>query len=129
MQTTELRRGNKLVFEGGKVPRVVTVKTIFPDSALVIDQGLDLLLQEEDLKGIMLTDDILKHLGFTERPGNMDHFIKISMANDILIIRPFRRASICAENSKAILLTPVLFVHELQNLYFFITGTELKADL
>ena len=79
---------------------------------------------------ITLTPDILEKAGFTERKHLDDWFISLKDTGTILIIMiGFDVANICPSNQKPCLYIHCAYLHQLQNLYYALTGEELTIDL
>ena len=81
---------------------------------------------------IPLTEEILLKCGFEKRYFLNDFFIVINDVKTILIIEIiFDNIFIylCASNEKKVRLANANFLHQLQNLYFALTCTELEINL
>lgn len=91
-----------------------------------LKSGLPFGLNSAEVEGIALTDERLEKLGFTRR---LEDFFKIiNPWSGILIIKA-GKASVCAVNSKAVEFTnPIRYIHQLQNLFFDITGVNLDVQ-
>jgi hypothetical protein len=147
----ELRIGNlvtwnpKLIHPGNTLPPIqVEVASIFHDRILyvfpnvenrvepfeddVVQNGTNYKLVEE-LEPIMLTAAILENAGFEEKDGLLTskHFEK----SDLQLKfngEYFQRVSITALNTTVFSL-PIKYFHQLQNLFFALTGEELEIKL
>lgn len=73
---------------------------------------------------IKLSGEWLLKLGFSERPHLNDWYKSISDSNTILFIRN-GEYGICAENSRPAIIGHCNYVHQLQNLFYSLTGEEL----
>jgi hypothetical protein len=104
MKANELRIGNKVSYEGSNV----TVNTIADDEVTFSDYASFDYPQIEDISGIELTDELLIRFGWK------DGFAKGMLIRDGLKIRLLGHDM------------DTKYVHQLQNLYFALTGEELK---
>ena len=144
----ELRIGNlvtwnpRLIHPGNTLPPIqVEVASIFQDRILyvfpnienrvepfeddVVQNGTNYKLVEE-LEPIMLTAAILENAGFEEKDGlvTSKHFEK----SDLQLKfngEYFQRVSVTALNT-AVFSLPIKYFHQLQNLFFALTGEELE---
>jgi len=95
------------------------VKTIYSDNDISIEVDDEIIdISENDVEPIPLTEEWLFKLGFLKYKGdNKDFWLNdFEFANDLKWI--FWRGNIL-ENIK--------YVHQLQNLYFCLTGAELTV--
>ena len=113
MKTTELRIGNYVngIYDEGEF--IAEVLTVDSEGCLLDANGIYELTSLKVIKPIPLTEEWLVKFGF-ERLGDISFpFIK---SNDF-------------ENSETFSLYGIKHVHQLQNLYFALTGEELKTKL
>ena len=133
MNKAELMIGNLIVYKD----QVGVVESIGPDklSLRSIDEKVDLItntidvVNNEECSGIPLSDEWVLALGLTADPENViydehwydfpDKRFRIKLDNPA----PYK-----VELEYVIILKMVSFVHELQNLYFIITGENLKVS-
>jgi len=104
MKANELRIGNKVSYEGS----IVTVNTIADDEVTFSDYACFDYPQIEDISGIELTDELLVSFGWK------DGFAKGMLIRYGLKIRLLGHDM------------DTQYLHSLQNLYFALTGEELK---
>lgn len=104
MKANELRIGNKVRFEGS----IVTVNTISDDEVTFSDYASLDYPKMEDISGIELTEEWLLKFGWK------DEFAKGMLTRYGLKIRLLGHDM------------DTQYVHSLQNLYFALTGEELK---
>lgn len=76
---------------------------------------------EIKLKGIPLTNDYLKRLGFTEFDSGA-----FALENSIYTVEFIRNHWHLLYRSNHVIAQPFRYVHDLQNLFFALTGTELE---
>lgn len=106
------------------------------------DYGGYTLYKPEDISGIPLTPEILKLRGFIERmttiPKQSQYLIELrepSLTHLSLTVDPDQREEfltcICAPIMGEYKMLPsnVKYLHQLQNLYFALTGMELPVNL
>lgn len=121
INASELRIGNLVFYEG----EMQTIKGIFKDEVAVRYQNGDLFFcQDKNVFPVELTEELLLRFGFEKREHLGDFFIKINHYGAILIING-RTTKICNQNSQSVYLYDTEYAHQLQNLYFAITGQEL----
>ena len=117
MKANELRIGNKVSYEGS----IVTVSTIADDEVTFSDYASFDYPQIEDISGIELTDEWLVRFGFTGRTAfKWKGKVGIQFSDNEYYIA-FKDLS----NVIFHLLVKIQLVHQLQNLYFYLTGQEL----
>lgn len=118
MDAKELRIGNLVFVKIGTEWEVMTLDAI--DIAMIEAKALE-------AKPIPLAEDLFLNFGFEFRPHLQDFFIHFGKQGAILI---FHRVSsipkLCNPNAKPISLNETHHLHQLQNLYFVITGKELE---
>jgi len=129
MKANELRIGNKVSYEGSNV----TVSTIADDEVTFSDYVSFDYPQIKDISGIELTEEWLVKFGFNEDiifAGSMIskklHYSPRYNKKEIIISVQFDEFE---NTNKFILLyyhTKIEYVHQLQNLYFALTGEELE---
>lgn len=132
MNNTELMLGNVIVYKD----QVRVVESIGPEklSLRSIDEKVDLItntidvVNYEECSGIPLSDEWVLALGLTADPENViydehwydfpDKRFRIKLDNPT----PYK-----VELEDVVILKMVTYVHELQNLYFIVTGEDLKV--
>ena len=133
MNKAELMIGNLILYKD----RVRVVKSIGPDklSLRSIDEKVDLVtnpidvVNDEECSGLPLNEEWLQALGLSADPEN-------SIYDEVWYDFPDMRFRIKLNTSPphkleledVVILKMVSFVHELQNLYFIITGDDLKVS-
>jgi hypothetical protein len=120
MKANELRIGNKVSFEGS----IVTVNTISDEEVTFSDYASFDYPQIEDISGIELTEEWLVRFGFKKG------LIILNTAHRYLCFTAkveskfyFYLGDDFGDNW---CLNYIQYVHSLQNLYFALTGEELK---
>lgn len=122
MKTNELRLGNYLQAKN----RIVTVTKIFDIDNVGIGSGDPYLVSGNTpcLKPIPLTEELLLKFGFEFQ----ETFFHYDSHTDFYIFKDFRIASYLGSDYelwyKNIEIS-IEYVHELQNIYFALTGEEL----
>lgn len=128
MNANELRIGN-LVYDTCRELNKLIVKSDF--------MSLDYRIEIGMIKPILLTPDVLKKLGFIDkfssnlRTDNIYFEKKYFVSNDKIFW--FKLEKILNENgyfshNLNIKRLKILYVHQLQNLYFALTGEELVVS-
>jgi len=112
MKANQLRIGNKVSYEGS----IVTVSTIADDEVTFSDYACFDYPQIEDIPGIELTEEWLVKFGFRKRDNN--YRVLWFINSFTLSENEFKRFYFGISEIK--------YVHQLQNLYFALTGEELK---
>ena len=116
MKKTELRIGN-LINESNEVLRIGRWLLISSDKEI----GWD-VLKDEDIKPIPLTKEWLVKFGF-EKHKTHSHWLKEGFVIDLVSLKNNKGYYLCDID----LLVKIEYVHQLQNLYFAITGEELTS--
>ena len=131
MEARELRIGN-LVYSYAEwhqisCEQVSTVSVVFNNS-VILAHGLEVKLNK--IKPIPLTEDWLLKLGFGRCD---DHVMSIKCFDELLIEYDyhFHRCFVVIDTDTTTdikWVTHIKHVHQLQNLYFALTGEELKIN-
>jgi hypothetical protein len=127
----ELRIGNLALFDGRVVVVMGVVRIIFDDGS--IDDNVDIIREEDDddncitiqsLKPIPLTEEWLLKFGFV-KDSEYDNTFNLG----IEVLNGFKDFTIDIR-AKVLLLDcmeiKIEYVHQLQNLYFALTGEDLE---
>lgn len=131
MEANELRIGNKVKFsEDGSYFTVVDITK----GGLGVENDAELTWIEIDqFEGIPLTEEILVKAGFERlnnglsKPIPNGKFHREIPIDDFCIWNPIGTKQFSLNGE---LFTPkIKYVHQLQNLYYSLTGEELKIDL
>ena len=135
MKATELRLGNFVKW----VERIESVKQLFEDGVgIAYEQDSDYwtqMIEADDLEGIPLTPEIFVLNGFGE--DNNGHFL-LDLQTHYLEIIPMKdgfypmygqKRETSGDNDNMVSLNRIDYVHQLQNLYFALTGEELNINL
>lgn len=86
-------------------------------------------LSLEDIEPIELTPEILEKCGFKYETKDKNHFVKDQgkqLYVSIYLGDGDYQPQICDDGIMSITLQPILYLHQLQNLYFALTGEELN---
>lgn len=125
IQANELRIGNKVLFEG----MLLTVKGIKEDEATFVEASA--AVEYPDIDPIPLSPDILEACGFEIPHHSRAHRLTIAYedSNSPCTLQDSGSGiQICRSDIGAIC-APVFSLHQLQNLLFALTGTELSINL
>jgi hypothetical protein len=126
MKSNELRVGN-YIYYGQSIRHITTIH----DSPSRKCVGVDNMLTELDIiQPISLTPEILEKAGF-EKCGKESMKIGIKN-NDYIEIDYVQNIAVITDYKDGLLLAPYqqpLYLHQLQNLYFALTGEELPIEL
>jgi hypothetical protein len=109
MKASELRIGN-LIYQDGEVTEVLRLNSTMINSS-----------SEDDCSGTPLTEEWLIKFGFEKGSVFMKNEIKIGRDGDDFIHGLY---SVPYDGN----MLKVAYVHQLQNLYFALTGTELTIN-
>ena len=122
MKASELRIGN-LVDLGNRIAKVTEINHL---ACVVVDleETQDTIEDYERVKGIILTEEWLLRFGFEKNDNNQ--FILMEGSVDILFNKDLN-GWICDDINFSINMTD--HVHQLQNLYFALTGEELEIKV
>lgn len=80
-----------------------------------------------DIDGIPLTPEILKHVGFTTRQDGIWKNRRFVNGRFVLTLYKNGRCMFCVMAADNVRIADIYFVHQLQNLYFALTGEELEV--
>ncbi|WP_333615719.1 hypothetical protein [Bacteroides pyogenes] len=122
IKTNELRLGNWLEFEDGGIPMFVSA--IFDDTVYLDFDGNEGDVWEEDGKdmaGIPLTEDTLSQV--------FETYAHKWELNDIIIVKDRLKDNVYNVHLGNTFIREIKYVHELQNIYFTLTGEELEMKL
>jgi hypothetical protein len=124
MKATELRIGN-LVYYNGILTKITPTEITFQEY-WQRNKGKNSLKPEESIQPIPLTEEILFRCGFEWCAEAFGYFDKLHAAyiwdNGDIEIHPF-----CTNDQDC--WVKIKYVHQLQNLYFALTGEELNIEL
>jgi hypothetical protein len=115
MKLSELRLGNWIMFSDSKyVGQFLQVELTF-------FQCYDITEEENELpfEGVLITPEILEKAGF-------ENWDKNKYANDVMCLTLNGHGFLYLANQRHVNL---FYLHQLQNLYFALTGEELTLDL
>lgn len=128
MKTNELRLGNWIEEESyGKRSIPMQVVAIFEDSVYLDFEGNEGDVWEEEdknLLGIPLTEEVLKNCCTKKHFG----YFALKELNGNVELQPIRGGGYNLFFAGRYI-HPIRFVHELQNIYFILTGEELDIKL
>lgn len=131
----DLRIGNLILFndDNNTACTIESIKRDFDDEPYSVEikfkDGMFSDVNIEDIKPIALTSEWLLNLGFTFSEAFKDHFYKHIEGQKLFSVFPFSTKPFCriTEGDFAVYNMPCRFIHQLQNLYFALTGKELTV--
>lgn len=134
MKAEELRVGNYICKSESLYINIVTAISMFDGFRATPFKGCDIAQLDTEFKPIPLTEEWLTKFGFTTidddimvhlkkwiYPSYGETYLEVDGLSDIYIVfkHPIRQALPLVKNE-------TLYVHQLQNLFFGLTGEELK---
>ena len=130
INANELRIGNLVNFRNRKTTgrSLYPYQIVFTDFKSVIFKDGEFVFKEERLEPIPLTPDILEKAGFENRSNSTDFAFKYG---EFIIGGTMSRLfpSIHGESRLEAYGNEIFYLHQLQNLYFALTGEELTINL
>jgi len=136
MKTSELRIGNLLEFSNGiQATKIVTVDRRFFSSATIEKEDGDFEITPY-YKAIPLTEEWLLKFGFENNiHGNWNRYFKDGIYPRSFAFQFYKNGRVDfwygdfnVGNLNSIKYNPLQYVHQLQNLYFALTGKELEYE-
>ena len=134
MNANELRRNNLISFKN----EIVKVSSIFNDNDIEIENSINnyIVLNVKITKPIPLTDEIILKCGFIKDTNGTlwldltTHYIELVSSNDGYFYPIIAKLpEVSSEIEQRVSINRIKHVHELQNLYFALTGKELEIKL
>lgn len=137
IQANELRIGNWVHYNNGHYCEITAIgsRTILGQQFFNIDKGNDHPIIDEHINPIPITPEILENAGFkiNEDAGNWKHSeMKIWKDKRKMIGEEdgkFYLYNQCEDDYYSWYYPEIKYVHQLQNLYFALTGEELEFKL
>lgn len=149
IQPQELRKGNKIIANGLHCGRILTVDRLASKGTLSEDLRPVMFDEHEvgeflkDCEGVPLTPEILEACGFQKdgfnafniciSPWPGSHLKQLSFSGDYLYLREGELEKNRITDSLCVLwnndLRDKMNLHQLQNLFFALTGSELSINL
>jgi uncharacterized protein YpbB len=123
IKPNELRVGNLIIYAG----RIITV-TAIKKNLIFNGKNFDLNMEPcyEPFRGIQLTDEILRDwCCFKDYVGIFSH----EKIGSIMFKPVYGHSHFLVKSNGGYPLTSVKYLHQLQNLYFALTGEELTVNL
>jgi len=145
MKVNELRVGSWVYDDEGVCSKIVGVKPFddsvgcneLEDGSVLVDwypQGQspsrEYFMDVSDLKPISLSEEILLKCGFVRRGFSINGYVFAkSLAYHVTKMLDYYAFRINTLSCNNVFIREVRYLHELQNLYFAITGEELEVKL
>lgn len=126
MKATELKIDNLLLLDDDKIIRVLWFKL---EVACIMEVGVEYpsaIVSLDRLKPIPLTEEWLLKFGFNKEGNTIYKELNGFEFGTINTNRYKPRFYLQTQGSTSNITLPIKFVHQLQNLYFALTGEELK---
>ena len=137
IQLHELRVGNKIleIIEDNKLPGFQTWLTVkeIKQSGIILSNGMVVNYHDKyRIEGILLTDDILQKIGFTVGIAAIkkSYLIEVKNSSKYFLLIPTVTTnyySVMYDHKPGSIY--IIYLHELQNEFFDLTGEELKVNL
>jgi hypothetical protein len=135
INANELRIGNKLIANKGYMGKVLAFERFNTDKNVVFfsdgsEHGIGEFI--EDCIGVPLTEEILLKCGFQHHKyANDESFFEMQISKDIFLnYSPFHCRYILRKQWYGNIYNGnIEYLHQLQNLYFALTKTELEVNL
>lgn len=124
----ELRRGN-FVRDAVVNSRIIKVSEITPDHILHEGDESEEPFADDEIDGIPLTPEILEKCGFENPDILPDSFFGKETDFELNIKDGKFMAFILMGSTEVSVDIEIKHLHQLQNLYFALTGTELEINL
>lgn len=128
MKANELRIGNYVYHNiyGEKQVLKITNITDYAVNLDISNGDVSDQIDLDEIEPIPLTEELLEKCGFTKVGSNYE--------KDWLLLHTHLERQtfdflLYESSSGKLKATPILYLHQLQNLYFALTGEELKIDL
>jgi hypothetical protein len=123
LRIEELRIGNWIFEEGQDDNKPFQIFSIYHEVKNNKVNGLPICL----MRPIPLTEDILLKCGFVKQDGDLELYLKpMLLSYDLKTNKMYLMAGQFAECTDTV---PCEYLHQLQNLYFALTGEELNINL
>lgn len=124
MEAKELRQGNYVFYNDKELGEVSgTLTRMFKDNEVFINDRIDISYNETNISPIPLTEDWLVKFGYAQNKTVADMFEDETRLN---IWRSPHDFNGFIADWDALTLRAIEYVHQLQNLYFALTGEELN---
>jgi len=123
VSVTELRIGNYVIYNNKEIGTITGVQYfLFNNGKVAINQRVDIFYHTENIKPIPLTEEWLLKFGFEKELDsiyrrNQSHMIEFIFYDEGLLC-----------TSQSVCLNKIKSVHQLQNLYSALTGSELQIS-
>jgi hypothetical protein len=132
IKNTDFRLLNLVEYQNwnnDKTPAYFMIRDIFWDEGKVALSNGKILLPSPSLeliKPIPLTDEWIKKFGFERQDNNWK---TLCICNDWTYLHWERLAGLeLSVNKHSVMLSHIIYVHQLQNIYFDLTGVELSIS-
>ena len=128
LKTTELRIGNLIYGVSDRIEEITYITKKFVKTNLLKIDAESQIFEIEHLSPIPLTEEWLLKFGFKDRSGILKNKMSYGIEIGKMEIAWYRQDNKTRFQTieNGFILKYVTYVHELQNLFFALTGEELK---
>jgi hypothetical protein len=129
MTSNEIRRGNVVAYKGKPATLFVVDKITATQATVIgIKDNSSHTYVAGNLAPVPITADLCRKLGFIERlPGLPEFYLPIDDRSEIAVNEDRAFYAFSANNFNFWADKPLMFLHEIQNVYFLLSGKELDA--
>lgn len=129
MTSNEIRRGNVVAYKGKPATLFVVDKiTATQATILNIKDNSSHTYVAGNVVGVPITADLCRKLGFIERlPSLPEFYLPIDDRSQIAVNEDRAFYAFAQNNFTFWADRPLMFLHEIQNVYFLLSGKELDA--
>lgn len=130
MKSNDLRIGNYVTYnpeavDEGTLITPLLVTAIDDDAGVILNDGFQNVYDFDEILPIPLTPELLQAAGFS-KAGDWDYELQRLCLHDMLSGRDKDWEVYLKAGNDAVYVTNIKYLHQLQNLYYSLTGTELE---
>ena len=125
MKTTELRIGN-FISRNDLGDDSERIEIIIELGKMALTTGpINVMCEYDEIKPIPLTEEWLVKFGWGKGEFDSEYIDNVSLKQEVLVYN-VNAKMLCIETNRDIMeISHILYVHQLQNLFFALTGEEL----
>jgi len=127
MEATELRIGNLVLFDKEEVVRVEYISSHHVIG--LFGKETEHILEKGDVSGIPLTEEWLKRLGLKYQFYSDTYEINFKYDCNKIFVDLFTKHVCIDTGLNSVYIEHIKYVHQLQNLYYALTGEELTIKM